>query len=831
MLAVGTVHAQTLLVVAAFASLTAVVALSASRDGAVRLLCSTPALVFWLLAAYTVLQAAPIPVAWLTRIAPANADVWKRCLMPFGEAGPTRASLSLDPGASWLESVKWFTYGATFVSASVVASRRGATWGVALVFLSAIVAALTTIGHGLANASKVFGLYQPHFAVAPWHLGPLLNGNNLAGYINLGALCGLGLVLATRPIAPRWLLLSGVAMLVGVDVTSASRGGFLALPVGIALLGLLLARRGRNRAAVVPARVVAALLSTAVVAGVVLALLGATSETWRELYDKNLGKLAMVTWVKPLIAQHPWFGIGRGAFESVFPAYRMAPGNVVYTHVENFVAQWAVEWGLPIAILAVTVLGATVMRPSRLAVSRSSIRAGAWVGVIVLLIQNVVDLALEVPSVCLAVAVALGSLWGSARRHGRSGRPSRTPPIGAVPVLGFAAAGLTLLAIGGVRALPDLGEDRDAISRALDAGVADAPAIRDRLRAAMLRHPADPWFPLIGAYVVHASREGNPLPWLERSLERGSSNGRAHLLLAEVIASRSRSQALMEARLAVRDDPELAIAAAGLALRLSKDPEELERAAPFDAAGAAMLEAEALGLGGADDREVRHRLLQASLARDPSRTGAHEALGWDLVTLLSSDPPATECADERRAACERELEDQAQAVERLDPETSRAARIRAGALAAEGKSAIAERMLAERCLTASDRVPCLLARARAAADARPPSRLATAVKELMAAGCGSAKNCAEVATWVGDLLASHGDWAGAATYYARATREQADETRWLKLADAAARVGTPAQAADALEKVARLRGGGDDALRKRIAEYRAAAVGKLVEGR
>ena len=68
------------------------------------------------------------------------------------------------------------------------------------------------------------------------------------------------------------------------------------------------------------------------------------TQTWRELYDKNLEKLGSLLWTRHLIREHFGLGIGRGAFETVFPAYRTASGNVVFTHSKNFPTQWMAEW-------------------------------------------------------------------------------------------------------------------------------------------------------------------------------------------------------------------------------------------------------------------------------------------------------------------------------------------------------------------------------------------------------------------------------------------------------------------------------------------------------
>src|SRR5207244_864257 len=80
--------------------------------------------------------------------------------------------------------------------------------------------------------------------------------------------------------------------------------------------------------------------------------------------------------------------------------------------------------------------------------------------------------------------------------------------------------------------------------------------LRGDLRAAMRRHPAEPYFPLMGGALAWQEQDENPVPWLQRALERSRANGRAHLLLADVLHQHgARLQALMELRLALSADP------------------------------------------------------------------------------------------------------------------------------------------------------------------------------------------------------------------------------------------------------------------------------------
>ena len=831
-LAIGAVHVPTIAAIApaAFAAAALGFRQELARKGAVAV--AFPAALAAALAGYTLLQAAPLPMSLLERIAPASADIWARALMPLGEAAPRFASLSLDPGASMVEALKWLTYAAVFCAAAALSARRGATLGVAMVFVSAALVALVTVVHGLAGMTRVYGFYEPSVTLAPWHTGPLLNANTLAGYLNLGALSGMGLLFTQRPIAPRWLVAAGVALIVGVDVTSASRGGVLALPVGVVGLALLLRwqARTRGRSSGTPSSV-AWLFGAALAGGVLLAALGGTHATWAELYDKNLGKLEMLRWARPMIGDHPLFGIGRGAFESVFPAYRVNAGHVVYTHAESFPAQWLAEWGMPVGLAALAAF-AWALRPARLGVTRSALAAGAFCGVAVLLLQNLVDLSLEIPSVCIAMATVLGSLWGDSART-RPPRSLRARPLGALASRLAPAAALVagiVLPLAALRAgAPDVGADRSALRAAYDVrdpqDEGDRGFLRGAIRAAMLRHPADPYFPLVGALVAYRSGHESAIPWLQRSLERALVNGRAHLLLAQVLASRgARKQAMLELRLSAEQDPSLVPHAGTLAVRWTKDFEELLGAVPEGKAGSAMLDEFAVQASIAGRPDLRARCDQAAIERNRFAFGPRLREAQALLAAMAPGDKSGACVD--RVQCAREIEGHASALEAAQPDRSVAAQIRARLLLAEKRPEEAEALLAAHCGQTSDRPECLRARTLAAAETASPEKLAAASKDLLAASCLAPVTCAETATWLGDLRLGRGEPGSALAFYARAAREDPTEARWLKLADAASRAGAHAQAADALERVAQKRGW-DDALRRRVAEERARAMGAI----
>jgi hypothetical protein len=834
-LAIGTVHVPVLAVVSLITFAAAAIALHRQAETPRGIAIPLPAIVLAALALYTLLQVVPMPMRWLETLAPANADVWQRSLLPFGEGGPRYAPISLDPGASLVEVLKWTTYAAAFLAAAAIAHRHGAVWGVLMVFGAGLAAALATLVHGVLGATKVYGLYQPKFNVLAWHIGPLLNANNLAGYLNLGALSGLGLLLSHRPPLPRWALGLGVALIVAIDVTSASRGGVLALPLGMIALALLARRRRKEET--IGQSASTWLIVAAAAGGALLAALGGSSKAWSELLDKNLSKLTMLSWAKPLVRDHPIFGIGRGAFESVFPAYRLAPGNVVYTHAENFVAQWIAEWGLPIGVAAVVTFG-WAFSPRRLGAHKSSLAAGAWAGVATLCLQNLVDLGLEIPAVSLGAVTVLGSLWGDERAHGarehlRLAGPL-TPRLARAPAVALALTGVAAILAVLRWGAHDVASDRARLRAMLDAAPSTRPEavapIRDELRRMMRAHPAEPYFPLLGGVIAFRTRDRSAIPWIQRTLERGRINGRAHYLLAEVLAARgSQKQALLSLRLALEADPLLLGPVATLTTRFSRSFEDMLTVAPEGQAGATVM-AELGRLIAAPpkpgDPVLRSLCDREAIRRDPKLIGPHVREALVRLEALAQGSTKGVCADPSQ--CRAEVLEHADAIALAHPDASIAIELRARLLMAEQRPEEAVRLLDKGCDRVSDRPSCLRVRVEAASRVKAPAIVDAAAKDLLGAACVTTVACADTATWLAGVRSGRKEQGAALALLSRAAREDPSEERWLRVAEAASSSGAHVQAADAFEKVAKHRGGADPELRRRIEAERASALGGLL---
>lgn len=805
-LAAGSVHPVVLVSVAAATAVGVAVLRPSPLAGGM----PPPGWVLLALGIWSAVQALPLPVGILEAISPRNADVWSRALHPMGEPGPRYASISLDPGASWVEAAKWTLYSIVFAVAASVGRERGARAAPALAFGAAVVVALVTLVHGLVGAKALFGVYLPRFAEPRWGVAPLLNPNNLAGYLNLGAIAGAGLLIGHHRRSDAtpfgWAVAAGVSLIVAVSVLAASRGGVLALALGLLALALgswLLRRRLRRQAAPLFGWRPFLPLLVAVVGGGLLVFLGGSEATWRELHDKSVQKIELLSWSTPLIRAHPWLGVGRGAFETSFPAFRQGAGHVVFSYPENFVIQWAAEWGLPVAVVAIVAL-LWMLRPGRLGVFTDRGSLAVWVGVGVLLLHNLLDLALEVPGVMVLATSVLGVLWGSQNRVaprsvGRRAWRRRVRPL-ALPAL---LVGLSWIAwkSGRVTAA-ERRAHLHAVFEATDPRNPEAhtPFARE-MRDAMLRSPGDPYPPLLGANMALRTPGGNAMRWITATLERDPMSSRAHLLLAGILASRGAvGQALMEVRVSVELEGGLAAPGGQMAVRWSRDFEQLQRAAPEGRAGASVLVSMAVSLDVRTQADLRARLLGAAMAKDGTFPTPHVVRAQDLVGEIerkeSRCTPASRCAEPLAAAL--------RSLESLAPRSCHQVMVRARLAAVDGNRQEADALLRELCGGCDESLSCLQLRVQNAAAYASGPELKDAVRAYVGLACTSHGGCGDAHTIAGSAHAGRGEWGTAAEHYALALTYAADAPAYLRLARAAVGAGNSVQAESAVRQAERL---------------------------
>lgn len=863
-LAVGSVHIPTLLVVGTLSIGAGVLAMYLYRKRMGAWPISLPVVIVAAMTGYTALQAIALPQQWVTLLAPNNAEVWRYCLESLGKPGPQWHPISLDPGATWEQVLRGMSYVGIIIASSVIAYRRGAVFGVATVFVSSLVAGIITLTHGLLGITKVFGLYEPVHSFAVWHIGPLLNANHLAGYLNLGVMCGLGILLKYRPVAPRWLVGIGTAMLVGLVVTTASRAGVLLVVPGVALLVWLLRTRTKHGDGHGANANWLRWVSVAVVlGGLALAALGLTTKQWDELLHEDLSKLEMFAWAKPLVLDHFYWGIGRGAFETVYPAYRATYGHKLWTHPENLLVQWSAEWGVPCAV-AFALCFAWILRPSRMGARRSAVAAGTLAGIWIVVAQNMVDFSLETPGVAIAVMSLVGACWGDTRRRGvsrwdstsfsgelensatpleggvlrrlvtrplgwykrlvdrwqrkwgfgvshkKSQKPSKAGVAGWIQKQGgiwtLAFLGCVSVGMTAYKAIPTPLEDRLHFEKLATDQLVSKAAFHELLQEAMLRHPAEPYLALVAAERAWRNRNDEPLRFLTRVLERAKVYGRAHFLLAEVMLARGAlTQGLMELKLACRDEQALATPAVALALHYTKDGKHLQRLVPepelYPKQAAVVLDTLGAWMH-SRDVELGQRFDAQTLELDPTRLAPRERLALGLVRQLSD----ANTSEEQKNKIVAQVERHAHYLQKAEPNKSRWARVRAKLLEAQGKQQQAQELLHQVCDQVKDRYTCLKARVPLVQALGNDDELRQLLDATALAGCTNAPACAQSYKWLATVHQGRKNYGAAANALVRVTRyDPMNAQAWEELGDMNAIIGTYGQATQAYARARKLK--------------------------
>ena len=93
----------------------------------------------------------------------------------------------------------------------------------------------------------------------------------------------------------------------------------------------------------------------------------------------------------------------------------------------------------------------------------------------------------------------------------------------------------------------------------------------------------------------------------------------------------------------------------------------------------------------------------------------------------------------------------------------------------------------------------------------------------------SSPQCAEIAEWLASVRTARGDSGAALANLERAAREDSgNEARWRQLATAAASTSQHALALQALERVAKLHGGADAELQRRMDDERSLIYGGIL---
>ena len=770
-----------------------------------------------LLLAMTILQALPLPPGLTRALAPANAEIWDRALSPLREPGPAWHALSIAPGATRVEVLRGFFYGCVLLASLRVASlERGEELLVRVVVFASVLMALTALAHAATGAEKVLGLYRPHelYAYASGRFAPLLNKNHLAAYLNIGACLALAAVVSGRAM-PRPIAASVALVLAATSVWQGSRGGVGAFALGCVLavvLGVYTKRRFESGRATV------AILAVCTTAAAVMVSLSLSDLARDRLVSRELVKVAVAKTSLQLITASPWFGVGRGGFESVYSSVREGASYVTFTHPEDIVIQWFVEWGVPVSVAGALLVGWALRPQLLLRAVRPAV--GAWVAVVITVLHDLVDFHLEVPGVvallipCVAIVVRTRSSSSSRDAPNPRETFSWARPAAVAVVVGT----LTAIGFASSEVNHSLAEER----RTLSAMAVDTTVSRDQFhdvaRASMLRYPSEPFLPLMVAVRAQVSGEGSVVPGVARALERSPRFGRAHFVLARSLRANHAAQARLEYRLAYEYDEELRAQTVKEVGRLIDDSQTALELVPGGESGVEMLEALVDAL--ARRLPSSAAILDAEiLRRSPKATGPvrrrAEAAAFD------DEDGAAWCA---KGACITEGLAAAETLAARDATRCQSHVVVARLRIAGGEALRALDELDRAGDYVVERSECQRELVTLAFANGQPQRGDLALEKLVRGGCGAAAECADLYAWAGGMEENRGRYPRAVRLYKRVIEVAPEREEVLRhIGELGEKTGVRADAIEAYG-VLQARHPEDPRWAARISELRAGAL-------
>ncbi len=404
------------------------------------------AIVMAVAAAFTVLQSLPVGPVVAGWLGGTSADRIDQVVTATGIASPWR-TLSADPGSTLVEGIRLWAGAlmlATFTAISV-RRRRRRTILMAVAMMGAL-QGLAGLATGLFGMDIRTAFTDNPLASQPGFHGTFLNDNHTAGAFNLAAFAFLGLALDT-PSPFRFAFYAGAVWMAWGTFIVGSGGASLVLVLTgamyLAWSTWLCPDPSRSR----QPKSIRVLLAVGLVAALVLAFVAVDQWVIRYGQESQLarsvdGKTRIWGPALELALEHPFAGVGRGAFPVAVTAVNNVHPSMTYDYVENAPLQALADWGFPAGIL---LLAITIFLGIRLLLAASDRKPllAAMFGVVAVALQNLGDFSLEMPGIALPVLAIVGAAITHRRRvASQEGRPRHT--IRAPVALGIASASLAL---------------------------------------------------------------------------------------------------------------------------------------------------------------------------------------------------------------------------------------------------------------------------------------------------------------------------------------------------------------------------------------------------
>lgn len=502
--------------------------------------------------AAVLVQLAPMPLRWLAALSPGAHAVYDVALRDPG----AWVRASLDWPATAHEALKLCALFSIAVAApSLFATPRRLRE--LLLFVTA--AGLGVLAIGLGNAFVDPRALDPHGG--GMHTS-FLNPNHAASFLGFSSFAALAAAFSAAD-GRKWLLFMASALLAGGVALTMSRAGIAAFVLVFVLFLALAIARG-----LLARRLLLVLAAVVATGGTVAMYAGADSLATELLSLRTPGFNKAELWrvVPPMLRDHWFFGIGRGAFASVYDRYDATSFDLVFSHLENEPLQTLVDFGViagGLLLLGLAVAFARAVRRGLTDATKLAAAAGlAFVG-----LHNCIDFGLFLTGISLPATALLAVL---ARSGGDAGRRPTAQLLAALqdlparrwlPALALCSCLVIVSAVArpAVRYRGD--DDARRLRLLFDARDSLDDEVEAAVRTLVLRHPADYLLPLIAA--EEALRDGVPnksiSAWINHALFVAPRRAVTHRM-AGVMLMRTghRAQALVEYRLALGLAPNLA---------------------------------------------------------------------------------------------------------------------------------------------------------------------------------------------------------------------------------------------------------------------------------
>jgi tetratricopeptide (TPR) repeat protein len=519
------------------------------------------------------LQSIPLPYGLRAVLDPSGTS-----LLLANQPGPTSAwPMSLDPVATRLVVGRAAAALASFLLAYHLASGQSRRHVVLrAIGLCGVAAVLIGLGHRILGVERLYGAMT--VSVRSLLVGPFVNANHTAELLELGTFACLACSFQRPSLLNRAGWLAGAVLCASGAAATLSRGAAAALVVGLVTFAVVryVGLRGADPA---QRRLVAgSFVALAALLGVGILALGADQLVTRLRADGVSTDIRFQVWRDGLrvLGAHP-AGIGRGAFDRIFPIYRTVkmPFPIRFAFLENEPLQYLVDCGWFLTALIVAALGFVAYRVARHG-RRDAIEAALCAGLVAVLAHSVVDFGLETMGVMLPFAALAGTLLG------RIGSPGHQPARAATGIT-WTAVGLAVfgLVFGAASIIHRSDDNFDALLTQPHSRP-ERLALLDR---AERTHPLDYLYALQRARLEPLAGSPSPrLHLLNRALRLCPSCETTHAEVAQNLwAVGLRRQALLEWRIAVNIQPRLLRPLLGKLFGAGATPEQLAAIASGDA--------------------------------------------------------------------------------------------------------------------------------------------------------------------------------------------------------------------------------------------------------